>query len=278
MRILAFSDLHGNAATIELLRERVKNESFDYILVAGDLTNADLIPPAERVQQLKEIFAIMETFEIPYFYVWGLPFRESTLQFLQEEYSVIENEDRVTLAVKGGKFDNWMVEMHPKGWNHFKEMDEFLSTLKFGKHLRHGEIIKIGNYNVAATQENLPERTILLKHSYRKIVPNALLQLDGHLHFGQRYQNYLNLGFLYRDDAHNAQAMVGCYWVLELEGSAVSTTFVNLGGKLKEFSCPEHPNEGTFYIPFFWRKCPVCFEPTKSFKVDCKSLKLKQIN
>jgi len=73
--------------------------------------------------------------------------------------------------------------------------------------------------------------------------------------------------------------MAGCYWILELEGSNVSTTFVNLGDKLKEFVCPHHPKEGTFYIPFFWKKCPVCFEPTKSFvdsEVDLRPAKNKK--
>jgi predicted MPP superfamily phosphohydrolase len=269
MRVLAFSDLHGDASTLKLLQERVKNENFDYILIAGDLTNADLISPAECVKQVKEIFAIMETFETPYYYVWGLPFRENALQFLQEKYEVHEGAEETTLAIKDGKW-NWTVEMRANEWRNFKKMDDFLSGLEFGKHLKHGEIVKLGNYNIASAHENLPERTILLRHSYRKIIPNALLQIDGHLHFGQRYQNYLNLGFLYRDDAHNAQAMIGCYWVIEIEGSSVSATFVNLGGKLKEFICPEHPKEGTFYIPFFWKKCPVCFEPSRSF-VDAKN-------
>jgi Icc-related predicted phosphoesterase len=66
MEILAFSDLHGDASTLRLLRDSVKDEIFDYILVAGDLTNADLIEPKEKVRQVKEIFSIMEEFKIPY--------------------------------------------------------------------------------------------------------------------------------------------------------------------------------------------------------------------
>ena len=67
MQILAFSDLHGDASTLKLLRDSMKDESYDYMLVAGDLTNADLIPPTKRVQQVKEIFSIMESFKIPYY-------------------------------------------------------------------------------------------------------------------------------------------------------------------------------------------------------------------
>jgi hypothetical protein len=51
--------------------------------------------------------------------------------------------------------------------------------------------------------------------------------------------NYLNLGFLYRDAAHDALPMIGCYWKLNLKGSTVSVSFMNLGNRLKEFRCPD---------------------------------------
>jgi Icc-related predicted phosphoesterase len=86
MEILAFSDLHGDASTLRLLRDSVKDENFDYILVAGDLTNADLIEPKEKVRQVKEIFSIMEEFKTPYYYVWGTPFREGSISFVAEKY------------------------------------------------------------------------------------------------------------------------------------------------------------------------------------------------
>jgi Icc-related predicted phosphoesterase len=62
MQILAFGDLHGNVATLKLLKDSIKDESYNYMLIAGDLTNADLVSPAEAVQQVKEIFSIMESF------------------------------------------------------------------------------------------------------------------------------------------------------------------------------------------------------------------------
>ena len=93
-------------------------------------------------------------------------------------------------------------------------------------------------------------------------MPKALIQLDGHLHFGQSVLNYLNLGFLYRDAAHGASPIVGCYWKLNFEGPNVEVNFRNLDGKPKEFSCPNHPQEGKFYIPNYWKLCPICYEPT----------------
>jgi len=65
VQILAFSDLHGDASTLRLLRDTSKDENYDYMLVAGDLMNADLISAIKTVQQVKEIFSIVESFKIP---------------------------------------------------------------------------------------------------------------------------------------------------------------------------------------------------------------------
>jgi len=235
MRILAFSDLHGNAPTLEMLRKNIEDKSFDYMLVAGDLTNADLISPFSRVYQVKEIFSIMESFEIPYYFVWGVPFREGSLA--------------ITLQIP-----------EITGDASTREIKRFLSSLKFGKHLRRDRPVMLGEYLLTSDPKNISDNTIFLNHHYREIIPQALIQIDGHIHYGQHVCNYLNLGFLYRDVAHRAQPMVGCYWELTLENQKVSVNFVNLGGQLKEYNCSVHSKEGTFYIPYYWKKCPVCFD------------------
>jgi len=236
MRILAFSDLHGHTPTLERLRDDIEGKSFDYMLVAGDLTNADLISPSSRVYQVKEIFSIMESFKIPYYFVWGVPFREGSLARAMQ---MAENAGHASTG----------------------EIKRFLSSLKFGKYLRRDRPVKLREYLLTADLESISDNTILLNHHHREIISRALIQLDGHIHFGQHVSNYLNLGFLYRDAAHRAQPMVGCYWELTLENQKVSVNFVNLGSQLKEYKCNIHSKEGTFYIPYYWKKCPVCFDP-----------------
>jgi len=130
--------------------------------------------------------------------------------------------------------------------------------------LKDGEPVKLGKYWLTSSPERIPKNAIFLRHHQRKIIPKAWIQLDGHLHYGQRVLNYLNLGFLYRDAAHSASPMIGCYWKLTLKGSSVSVNFMNLGNRLKDFRCPDHPEEGTFYIPHYWKKCPICFEPREA--------------
>ncbi len=267
MQILAFSDLHGNAAILKLLKDNTKDESYDYILVAGDLTNADLIPPTKRMQQVKEIFSIMESFRTPYYYVWGTPFRESTLSFAKEDFEAEELEGKLTLRRKIGNW-TWIMNMSQKGWQLFRKIEDFLSSLKFGKHLKEEESVKLGKYWLTSCPQRIQRNTIFLKHHYRKILPKALLQLDGHIHYGQHVHNYLNLGFLYRDAAHKASPMIGCYWKLTLKDFASSVEFANLGEKLKDFKCPDHPKEGTFYIPFYWKKCPICFNSKEAIRKE----------
>lgn len=263
MRILAFSDLHGDASTLKLLKNRIMGESYDFILVAGDLTNADLISPTERVKQVKEIFSIMETFRIPYYYVWGIPNREGILSFALEDYEPKAAEEKGILKKELGTA-SWIMAISQKRNQLFKETEDFLGSLKYGKHLKEQELVKIGEYWLTSSPEKIIENTIFLKHHYRKITPKALIQLDGHIHDGQHVLNYLNLGFLYRDGVHGAPPMIGGYWNLALEGSKVSADFINLGGKLKEFVCPNRPEQGTFFVPFYWKKCPVCYSQEKA--------------
>jgi predicted MPP superfamily phosphohydrolase len=268
---LDFSDLHGNSLVLKMLKQRIEKESYDCMLIAGDLTNADFLKPRQAVKQIKEVFSTLEQFKLNYYYVWGSPFREGTLEANlnlvehKEDYLVKEQNGKISLTRKIGKTEKSFT-IPSTVWDEFQnvfgEISKFLSSLTFGKHLENGERVKVGQFYVTSHPKSVAEKTILMRHHYRKIVPKALLQLDGHLHFGQQVANYLNLGFLYRDSFHNAPPLIGCFWKLIFEGSNVHTSFVNLDKKLKEFRCEIHPEEGTFYIPFYWKRCcPVCNDP-----------------
>ncbi|MGD0070899.1 MAG: metallophosphoesterase [Candidatus Bathyarchaeia archaeon] len=285
MQVLAFSDLHGDASTLKLLKDSILSEEFDYMLVAGDLTNADLVSTSETIRQVNEVFSIMESFKIPYYYVWGLPNREQKLVSLidiienPDHYEVsegavsrvhrgMEEEEQAAFVFHRKSFEGnrtvFPTFIPKNDWESLKEMTRFVASLHYGRLLKEQERVKLGDYWLTSSEENLPEHAILLKHHYRKLTSKALIQLDGHLHFGQYVLNYLNLGFIYRDAVHGASPMVGCYWKLNLNGSNVNVSFKNLGGKLKEYNCPNHPQEGKFYIPIYWKKCPICYEPKEA--------------
>lgn len=283
MQILAFSDLHGDVATLKLLRDTIKDENYDYVLIAGDLTNADLLPPAKMVKQLKDVFSIMESFKLPYYFVWGTPCREGTiasiLRFIEnpDEYKVEEQEKTTVLKRQKNNFTE--VRRIPKvARNLIKEIETFIKSLSYGRHLGEDKPVKLEKYWLTSSPQNIPENAIFLRHCYRKIIPRALIHLDGHIHFGQRVLNYINLGFLYRDDAHNAPPIVGGYWRLILEKLNVTADFINLGNNMKAFKCVHHPQEGTFYIPYYWKKCPICYEPRQILIKTNRNFKLKPNN
>ena len=267
MRILAFSDLHGNVEALKRMFKSVEEEAFDHILIAGDLTNMDVGEPEVVVKQAKEIFDILEGFELPYYFVWGMPFRESRLFFTHrafknvEEWTVERKGERVRILSKPGTHGRISVkidEMSAERYEAAVEILEMISALKFGKLLNEVERVSFGDFTLTSNPNLVDEKTVLMIHCYRKPT-KALLQLEGHVHYGQLCRNYLNLGFVSRSDG-----LLGCCWLIDLSKGKPSIEWVNFGGRMKEMVCPIHRDEGVFYVPDFWKKCPVCRDPNNA--------------
>jgi predicted phosphodiesterase len=60
MRLLAFSDIHHNLVAVRKMRA-LENNSFDAIIVAGDIGN----------ESAADFFGILATFKCPVMYVYG---------------------------------------------------------------------------------------------------------------------------------------------------------------------------------------------------------------
>ncbi|MGB9827694.1 MAG: metallophosphoesterase family protein [Thermosphaera sp.] len=255
MRVLAFSDLHGNVDVLKMLAKRLEGENFDYMLIAGDLTNADLISDPESVlKQVYEVFHLIESLEIPYYFVWGIPFRELTIVLSLALRKASKDHPRMKAYSRKEYQDLLRIG---------KETESLISSLKHGKCLEHGRVESLGKYKITSTPQLVDGKTVFLVHHFKKLT-NALIQIEGHVHYGQKLNNYLNLGFLYRDDSHGAKPMIGCYWVLKFDKTGVNAEWVNMGENLKEYKCPRHPEQGVFYIPVNWKKCPVCYDLRKN--------------
>jgi uncharacterized protein YprB with RNaseH-like and TPR domain/predicted phosphodiesterase len=111
------------------------------------------------------------------------------------------------------------------------------------------------NMYLTGDKNLVDEKTIYVTH-YDNELSCALLQIAGHVHWGVRYKNYLNLGFVSGDDVHGAQSVLGCYWELEFTKKSVHAKCHNLGG-IKEVNCKRH-HFATFYVPKNWKECPLC--------------------
>jgi len=265
LKLLAFSDSHGDVEALKKMFKSVEDESFDYILIAGDLTGIDVEEPEVAVKQAREIFDILEGFELPYYFVWGMRFRESCLFFAHraskkaEEWTVERKDEQVRIMSEPGTRGRISVkfgcEMSVEKYEAAVEILEIVSALRFGRLVDGFDRVNLGDLTLTSNPDLVDEKTILMIHRYRKPT-EALLQLEGHVHHGQLCRNYLNLGFVSRDDG-----LLGCCWLIDLSEGRPSIKWVNFGGRMKEMTCPTHQDEGVFYVPDYWKKCPVCYDP-----------------
>jgi len=230
MRILAFSDIHGHTEAVKRLVSEVSKERFDYIVFAGDFTNAWFDGLKEGRKQMGEITPVIESLGKPLYYIYG-------------------NRD-------------------------FSPRDAFYDRNKrkrFGKvECQIGENMNskdcsIGDYTLTNKIKALDSSKILVTHSLHPSLKStqakSLVYLYGHDHIGRTYKNYVDLGFLYRGrKAHGAiESLFGCYWFIDVDNG--KTQVENHSWQMKESVCHIHKDQGTFYIPYYWKKsCPLCYD------------------
>lgn len=71
MKILAFSDIHGNSDALRKLISEVSDIEFDIIIFGGDFTNAWFDGPEEGKKQMKEVASLLQSLNKPFYYVYG---------------------------------------------------------------------------------------------------------------------------------------------------------------------------------------------------------------
>lgn len=213
MKILAFSDVHGNVEAVEKLYAETQDADFDLIIFGGDFTN-EFFEGFEKAQvQMNEFCEVIKRYEKPFYYVYG-------------------NRDMGVKCPIGNCIEE-------KDW-------------------------EIGSYTLTNQIEKIDKSKILVNHylhtQFEDEQVNALLYLYGHDHIGRIYKNYIDLGFLYRGmQAHGAmEALYGCYWFIEINDGKI--TVENNSWDLRESTCDRHPNQGIFYIPYYYRRdCTLCY-------------------
>ncbi len=106
----------------------------------------------------------------------------------------------------------------------------------------------------------LNDRTIYLTH-YDEVVRSCYLHIEGHVHYGQvSTRRYLNAGFVHRDELHGSEPLDGVVMALHLDPESVLRVVVKPLGSVKPLVCPIHIEEGVFFVPETWRRCPVCYD------------------
>lgn len=237
MRLLCFSDVHGSVDAVGTMLGDVRRrgDSYDAFIFAGDLTNLSSLRKTEKERRelektvggaskgskkykeyiaernerffeeskrtAREILGLLAHEEIPCYYVFG-------------------NRDRL------GKYG--LAEVSG------------LSESRHAVCLEHVPKADIEDIGVTANEKLIDGRTILVRHapggwreSYR-VFEKALLNVTGHTHQTIVYKNYLNTGFLYRDETRGAKPIMGGYFGVEInEGRVSSITYNDIGGLIE---------------------------------------------
>lgn len=242
MNFAAFTDLHGSVKTLRKIVNMVGKKDVDVVVFTGDFVSLKK-PITAELDNLEEILLELDSLDIPVFFVWGN--RDLLL------FKVLRKE----LEKKGHNFPLMKFEQILFNRLDIENLWVVRNSTKFSDE---PELYITSDY----TQIN--EKTIYITHYKSEVFSDAFLHLEGHVHYGQFKDNYFNLGFAYRDDLHGGKPLEGLIWFFEIEKDYEVSFHYELLGDLKEIVCPYHAGEGTFIVPKYWKKCPVCYSSEKS--------------
>jgi hypothetical protein len=267
LRALAFSDLHGDATTLKGILRDAYDVGFDCILIGGDITDLEFCfdEGESALKRAEDIFNTLEQYDVPYYFVWGN--WDLTVSFLRkircrrdEGWRIDEGSNEVRLFNSNRRINCSVPRLL---YEYSLRVVELLESLRYAKPLDVIDNVELGGFKLTSNHKLVDGKTILLTHIYSKRT-ESYLHLDGHNHFGRICGNYVNLGFAYRWSQREEEGgIVGCYWLIDLpdrSSEPPEITWINYGGKMKEVKCSKNLHEGVFYIPYYWRSCPVCYD------------------
>jgi predicted phosphodiesterase len=220
VKLLCFSDIHGCVEAVKKLiaDTRARNVSYDAVIVAGDITNLVVTKDFEEAQRHSdEIMSLLCDEYKDVFFVPG-------------------NRDKLGRGKK----------VRTVGF-------------KCGTLLEPGKVYSLADgIRITSSPELAEHDTILVQHSNivyagrfdrtAMIAKNALLHITGHTHTGVWTRNYLNTGFLYRDDSNGAVPMMGGYFDVDIQDRVVDIQFHALG-PVKRAPLKSAGFEGDVYAP-----------------------------
>ena len=254
MRLLCFSDVHGNIDALKAMLVDVHRRGvhYDAYIFAGDMTNMSSLKKTDyEKQQLESRFGkkprITKAYKAYLAERNARYFKESErtarkiLAILAEEkvplYYIFGNRDR------NGGYDLGTVK------------DLFNSEYSICLDQVRKAPIRDGIF-ISNDERRVDRHTIFIQHSPGKkdasyrILTKSLLHITGHTHQAMIYDHYLNTGFLYRDETRGAQPMLGGYFDVTIhKGKLTGITFNRLG-RVHERKFEQNDIRGTVYSAY----------------------------
>lgn len=225
-------DNHGDTASLKQVVEDTTGESFDFIIHVGDFTNAWFDGIDEGVTQLKEVEQYLETLAErgEFVYIYGNRDGRGPMQHVTDQHS-----------------------------------------LSVGTRIPSSGVIEVNDQEFAQDPSAVNEDTILITHGLDTVLLDHFAgraYFSGHVHTGRYKGRCLNSAFLYRDGSHNAEPLVGGYFVVEVTGDDTfnDVDFRNLD-RLKKIICPKHYERGILFSPDF-HQCQFCYSDSTDFEEE----------
>ena len=136
-------------------------------------------------------------------------------------------------------------------------------------YLAPGAVFQVAGLKITSDNSKLDENTIYVTHYDSQIRLNALLHVEGHTHLGIQFNNYVNLGFTFRDNSHGANPIIGGYWNITItDDRQIECEHVH-SKQIKWSKCKRHPH-ADYFNPY--NKCPYCM-----FTLESESKKYEQM-
>lgn len=202
--ILAFGDNHGDTGSLDSILDEISNQSFDYIIHTGDITNAWKTDLDTGIEQLKEVEERFERFAEhgPLVYTYGN--RDAHREPMGEKVHVT---------------------------------DEY--KLGVGYQVSSDSAVTINGQRFCGDPDDITDSDILLTH-YLRTIPfyqeSGRAYFSGDTHFARCHGTSLNTGYL-----HNDKGFDGAYFTVVLEDDGADVTVHGVDEAWKEFVCDEHP-------------------------------------
>lgn len=254
MKLLCFSDVHGNVDAVKTMLEDVRRRgaSYDAFVFAGDLTNlSSLHKTAEERRKLQEFLARTGVSRSAKQYRDFMAERKERYFDESKETArkilALLTKDAVPLYYIFGNRDRLL-----PGYDLADVKDLYKSP--YAICLNHVDKAKISDGIHISNDKRLNDPdTILVQHWPGNgqqdyiVYSNVLLQVTGHTHQAIILGNYLNTGFLYRDETRGAKPGLGGYFDVLLEGRLVKHVSINNLGGLYEHNIEVNDIHGKVY-------------------------------
>ena len=199
--------MHGSVEALTQATHHIKwQDAVDAIIIAGDFASINYEKNDKEIlkedQKISYMFSLLDELAIPYYFVWG---NRDIFHFFY--MMTIQNPDA---------------------------SHRHIENLQYGTFLTDTAVFPFKHYRITANPQRVNQNTLFVTHWQKDVEWNALLHLEGHVHFGQYQANCLNLGFLFRDSLHGAQQLLGGLWEIELSTNQItSVEYVYFGGNIK---------------------------------------------